>query len=336
MDTFLLVLSLSVSVGTTSAPALEYQTQRTSDLSYIVVSGPFQHDKDLTSFLETVRSSGAKVVAFDSPGGSTYAAMKLGRIIRAEGLSTLQIRRMECASACALAFLGGVERWAEPGSIGVHRSSFNPDLAMDREQAVASIQEGTADILAYLREMGVDQSLLEFALRYDQSDIRYLSASEMQSLRVTNLSEANVNQSEIEAAPQVDAAPQTQHLEAVALAFVKQLVEEHGNDTSQALATVLAFYGQSVSYYGKPTTLADVLADKQSYFMRWPERGYHIRDDSVMVTCANSNCMVSGIYDWIVRSVPRNKQAKGVAKFSYTIQLGINPKIVAEGGEVIR
>lgn len=332
----LLPTLFACSIFTTSAFALEYQVQRTSDLSYVVVSGLFAHDENLNPFLDAVRANGTSFVVFDSPGGSTYAAMKLGRIIRAEGLNTFQIRRMECASACALAFLGGVERWAEPGSVGVHRSSFSPDLTMDREQAVAGIQEGTADILAYLREMGVDQSLLEFALRYDQSDIRYLSASEMQSLRVTNMSETNVGQSEIESAPKVNSAQQTQTAETAALAFVKQLVEEHGNDTSQALATVLAYYGQTVSYYGKPTALSEVMADKQSYFMRWPERGYHIREDSVMVTCANSNCMVSGMYDWIVRSVPRNKQAKGVARFSYTIQLGVNPKVVAEGGEVIR
>jgi hypothetical protein len=46
--------------------------------------------------------------------------------------------------------------------------------------------------------------------------------------------------------------------------------------------------------------------------------------------------MVSGLYDWVVRSIPRNKQAQGLARFSYTISLGANPKVVSEAGNVVK
>lgn len=46
--------------------------------------------------------------------------------------------------------------------------------------------------------------------------------------------------------------------------------------------------------------------------------------------------MVSGTYDWVVRSLPRHKQAKGVARFSYTIAIGQSPKIIAETSKVMR
>ena len=36
------------------------------------------------------------------------------------------------------------------------------------------------------------------------------------------------------------------------------------------------------------------------------------------------------------QKVPRNRQAQGIARFSYTIAVGANPKIVAEAGEVIK
>ena len=70
--------------------------------------------------------------------------LELGRLIRAFGLDTVQIKQAECASACALAFMGGVRRIAEAGAIGVHKSSFaNPDQ-IGSGDAVAAVQDITA------------------------------------------------------------------------------------------------------------------------------------------------------------------------------------------------
>lgn len=321
-----------------SAAALEYSHADNNGIRFLVVSGPFGQSEDLSRFAAALQASGARVITFNSPGGSTHSAMQLGRMIRSLGLLTYQERRMDCASACSLAFLGGVTRYADPGSIGVHRSSFSSDVPYSREQAVSEVQEGTADIMAYLREMGVDAGLLEFALRYDQTDIRYLSTSEMRALNVINYETSNESQQPQVSTPAPHAESQpapSEGFETAAVSFVKQLVEQHGTDPQQALSDVLSYYDTSISYYGKQTALTDVIADKQRYFQRWPERAYHIRDDSVMVTCANSNCMVTGTFDWVVRSLARNKQAKGTARFSYTIALGQRPKVVAEAGEIL-
>lgn len=121
-----------------------------------------------------------------------------------------------------------------------------------------------------------------------------------------------------------------------AVAVVRGLIERDSGDAWSSLQAVANVYADSVSYYGKQRTLSQVLADKRDYFMRWPERAYRIRDGSLMVTCANGACMVSGIYDWVVRSIPRNKQAHGAARFNYTIALGANPKIVSEAGNVLK
>src|SRR5690606_33687559 len=102
-----------------------------------------------------VASSGAEFVTFDSRGGNISSAMRIGRAIRASGVSTLQIRSNECASACALAFLGGVARNADPGSIGVHQSSFSADAELDSNAATTAVQLITAEILDYIIEMGV-------------------------------------------------------------------------------------------------------------------------------------------------------------------------------------
>ncbi|AZO42446.1 hypothetical protein EJ076_15790 [Mesorhizobium sp. M7D.F.Ca.US.005.01.1.1] len=216
---------------------------------------------------------------------------------------------------------------------------------MSADEAVAQIQAGTAQVMAYMTEMGVDPKLMEVALSYDRSDMRYLSASEMADLRVTNVA---VTQSPVDASqvptstspapvPVPDAsASAKQELEGAAVTFIKGLIEHHGDHAELALAEVQSSYAPTVDYYGKLTDLGSIIQDKRNYFERWPERGYNVRDGSLMVSCANDRCMVSGTYDWIVRSLPRHKQAKGVANFSYTISIGSNPKIVAETSKVLR
>jgi len=197
--------------------------------------------------------------------------------------------------------------------------------------------------MSYMTEMGVDPKLMEVALSYDKADMRYLSASEMADLRVTNVAvkPSPVDTSQLPTRPSPPPAPAVdanakQQLESAAATFIKGLIEHHGDNAELALAQVQASYAPTVDYYGKLTDLNAIIQDKRSYFQRWPERGYNVRDNSLMVTCANDRCMVSGTYDWIVRSLPRHKQAKGVASFSYTISIGSPPKIIAETSKVQR
>ena len=335
----LLAVGSIVALATNQVEALEYTpVPSPGNPPFLVVSGEFAVNEPLTAFSNAVASSGARIIVFNSPGGSVGSAIQLGRMIRAAGLNTLQVRQFQCVSACSLAFLGGVRRAAEPGSIGVHQGSYGPDSGMTTDQAVASIQAGTAQIMSYMTEMGVDPKLMELALSYEKSDMRYLSASEMAELRVTNF---EVTQPPVAAsqAPPVTPAPDAnakQQLESAAVAFIRGLIEHHGDNAELALAQVQSSYAPTVDYYGKLTDLGSIIQDKRNYFQRWPERGYKVRNNSLMVTCANDRCMVSGVYDWVVRSLPRHKQAHGAANFSYTISIGPIPKIIAETGKVQR
>ena len=166
---------------------LVYTPDRTPDgITFLTVSGAFSSTEDLGAFFAAVDTADdLSAIVFDSPGGSIDKAMELGRLIRRLGLNTLQSRRLECASACALAFLGGVLRYAEPGSIGMHKASFIEGRPENVDDAVAAVQQSTADVIGYLTEMGVDPALLQVALSYDSNDIRYLSGSEMAKFRVT-------------------------------------------------------------------------------------------------------------------------------------------------------
>jgi hypothetical protein len=173
--------------ATSSALAnLTFLPDATSNgIRFIMIVGQFETDDSLEPFAALVKSYNPVVIGFNSPGGNVAKAMELGRMIRSLGLNTFQARGPECASACALAFLGGVQRYAEPGAIGVHQSSFSDTSGMSVDTAVWAVQQMTAGVMVYMTEMGVDPALLQLALHYDSNDIRYLSASEMEQYHVT-------------------------------------------------------------------------------------------------------------------------------------------------------
>lgn len=179
------VLLISFLWIATAHAALIYESQTTPNgTKYILVSGEFEYSDDLSAFNAMIRSHNPLVITFNSAGGNLFKAMELGRLIRAHKLNTLQVRGMECASACSLAFIGGVSRLATPGSIGVHKSSFSTSDGMSVDDAVSQVQQVTADVITYMIEMGVDPGLLQLSLKYNSNDIRYLSGSEMALFKV--------------------------------------------------------------------------------------------------------------------------------------------------------
>ncbi len=296
---------------------------------FLLVSGNFDYHDSINAFVAAVTSSKSIAVTFNSPGGNVSSAMMHGRMIRALGLNTIQIKALECSSACALAFMGGVNRMADAGAIGVHQTSFASGMVIESNQAVAAVQETTADILEYLEEMGVDSGLLKLALRYQRDDMRYLSSREMVDLRVTT--------SSVAAGPVGNVSPKREQitLEEQAFKFVSGIVEAHTGDATSALNSVARSYSTHVRYYGRAARISDVVEDKRAYFDRWPERAYRIQNDTVSVNCRNGLCEVRGLYSWAVRSLPRNKKASGVASFSYVIDTSNGLSIVAETSEVV-
>lgn len=203
----LIALSLCVSAGQ-ALGALAYRVQHTeTGIKFVVVEGAFALSDELMQFRDLVFRERPSFVGFDSPGGNVAKAVELGRLIRSFGLATFQVRKAECASACSLAFLGGTARFAEPGSIGVHKSSFSDTRGMPVDDAVSAVQQTTAEIIGYMSEMGVDPGLLQLSLSYDSNDIRYLSGSEMTKFKVTTQAAQSTRIAETK--PDITPAPVT-------------------------------------------------------------------------------------------------------------------------------
>jgi hypothetical protein len=63
-----------------------------------------------------------------------------------------------------------------------------------------------------------------------------------------------------------------------------------------------SMYQDQVHYYGKMTSKADVMADKQKFNERWPDRDYKFRLNSVSVQCNDTatqlECTAWGVVEW--------------------------------------
>jgi hypothetical protein len=155
----------------------------------------------LEGVLRTVGGDGADIY-INSPGGSLLAGMQIGRLIRKAGattrIGTLSLDKEGslggkafvkhvngfCHSACSLAFLGGLYRYADSGDMyGVHRfsSSSSPSSNdMDAAQVIS------AAVAAYIREMDVDPALFDYMVERGKDGIRILTTKELTLLNVVN------------------------------------------------------------------------------------------------------------------------------------------------------
>jgi hypothetical protein len=158
-----------------------------SGVMLLIVKGEFTAIDQTDDFRRAALEYKATHILFDSPGGNVASAIALGRTIRALGLSTIQTRSFECASACAFAFAGGKARSALTGSIGMHRATLTEGLDITPDDAVEIVQSTTAQIMLYLNEMGVDPGVMTIALAYDAKDMRYFSLSEMEQYRLVTV-----------------------------------------------------------------------------------------------------------------------------------------------------
>ena len=84
--------------------------------------------------LSAVEAAGqADIISFNSDGGELFTAMKIGRIIRAKKLSTTT--HGPCASACPIAWLGGLNRTAKH-PLGFHSIARSDGLAVPQTDPI--------------------------------------------------------------------------------------------------------------------------------------------------------------------------------------------------------
>ena len=114
----------------TAANAADIDVKQLDNKSVLIlVEGDFELD-DVERFRSKVAtlSTSRVTVAFRSDGGSLVAGIRIGTVIREKKFATVIPDAASCASACALAWLGGAKRFMGQGaSVGFHAAyALNP------------------------------------------------------------------------------------------------------------------------------------------------------------------------------------------------------------------
>lgn len=123
-------------------------------------------------------------VFLDSPGGDVFAAMAIGRQIRANDFWTAV--DSTCVSACTLIFAAGVTRSVDHGRggsltarIGIHRPFHTAMEALSPRDADLKQKQMDAAVRAYFKEMNIGESLAEAMLRIPPENVHYLTEGEL-------------------------------------------------------------------------------------------------------------------------------------------------------------
>lgn len=126
-------------------------------------------------------------VFLNSPGGSVYDALSIGRALRGFRVATTVAGSDICLSACPLLLAAGQPRQADDSAlVGVHQTYFGENTVLPAFMAVREIQFGQSEVLGYLSDMGVDLLLLQPALLTPPEDIYLLTPDELTQYRLVS------------------------------------------------------------------------------------------------------------------------------------------------------
>lgn len=167
----------------------------------VIASGEIDGDtgKALTRFVRDNNVQPGATVVLQSDGGNLLGGLALGTAIRQAGLAT-SVARYDaasgqftgggaCASACAYAFLGGLERSVGEGArLGVHQVCGPPDKPW--ELSASDSQWLMAMVAVYLNQMGVRMDVMILALRTSPTDMHWLSPIELAEYAVIKVAKA--------------------------------------------------------------------------------------------------------------------------------------------------
>jgi hypothetical protein len=140
-----------------------------SGMTIVAVSGDLEVSdgaqfKSKTSFISRA------VVLLQSDGGSVLAGIEIGEAIRLKGFQTLVIGR--CASACALAWLGGTQRFMKAGAqIGFHAAYDSNGVA-------------NAIVGAYLNRIGLPYSAVIYITMAKPTSMTWLDVSQAKRIGI--------------------------------------------------------------------------------------------------------------------------------------------------------
>jgi hypothetical protein len=283
----------------------------------IVLRGDFLQE-DVEQFRALTAFIPRAAIVLISDGGVLWAGIEIGRIIRLKGFATLIPDNARCASACAIAWLGGVRRLAGPhAAIGFHAASVGtggPETGL-----------GNALLGAYLNQIGLPDIAIAYITVASPQSMTWLNFEDARKIGI-DVTPFELPQAPAQSQPPSQAQPQqAQTFEGKTREFLADLIERTAGFEAK-------HYPDNVSYYGRVFTRDAVLSDKRKFNARWPQRRYVM--DNATIQCRPSAgttiCDATTQGRWWVSN--GQKVGSGTMTGTYRIQwwLDEQPKILLE------
>ena len=112
-------------------------------------------------------------------------AMKIGRLLRANGVEVFIPRETSCISACVLILAGGATRTIE-GQVGIDDPHFLR-AAGPGDNVPALLAETKRMMRDYFRSMGVAENLADAMFSVPTGDVRFLRQDELLQYQLKKL-----------------------------------------------------------------------------------------------------------------------------------------------------
>jgi hypothetical protein len=165
---------LSMAVVTAQAANIEVTGSSRDGVATITVEGTLLVG-DGDKFEESTSALRDAIVVFHSDGGNPFEGIKIGETIRRKGFSSLVVA--QCASACAVAWLGGTHRFMAAGAhIGFH-AAYNAKSG--QESGFANARIG-----AYLNRIGLTDDAVTYVTAAPPNSITWLSVADAKQYRI--------------------------------------------------------------------------------------------------------------------------------------------------------
>lgn len=286
-------------------------------------------------FIEFALGASDAIVAFQSRGGSLVSGIEIGKAIRLKGFSTLVPDGTQCASACALAWLGGRVRFMGRGA----QVGFHAVYVDDNGQATVS-SAGNALVGAYLNQLGLSSAAIMYITEPSPNEIKWLTFSDAQGVGIdvrafTHIDHDDGAQPKDQTAGPQNGAPTASAIDAVQRE-TSALIDTGNLSNDNALSILPTKYAEQVNYYGKPLSRDAVISDKKRFFARWPNRNYTIQPSSMSANCVTSSeCAVTAVVSWKVSNNLSVSEGAAAISLGWVLD-GQRWRINSEGERILK
>ena len=156
---------------------------------WVVFQGPILTE-EMDGILSQLEDKKPKLILLNSIGGNVLGALRFARYVRQNKINTSIAENQTCASACALVFLAGIERFSE-GKLVVHQylpSAEQANEKIARDAAWISVQRIIGETITLLNSFGTPRFVFERI--FSSPDLYEFTEAEMAKLTtVTSLDE---------------------------------------------------------------------------------------------------------------------------------------------------